>query len=68
MNETKYRSIDVDFDVFQLIVLEKQCFDESDNEALRRLLGLCNSFGPSPPPLKNGNSEPWIGKAPLTSC
>ena len=46
--------------MFQLIVLEKQGFDESDNEALRRLLGLCNSFGSTLPP--KGKSEPWLGK------
>ena len=42
MDESKYRPIEVDFDIFQLIVLEKRGFDESDNDALRRLLGLSN--------------------------
>ncbi len=42
MADTKYRSIDVDFDIFQLIMLEKRGFDESDNEALRRLLDLAD--------------------------
>lgn len=40
MSETRYRPIDIDFEVYQLIVIEKRGFDESDNEALRRLLGL----------------------------
>ena len=54
MSENKYRSIDVDFDVFQLIVLEKRGFDESDNVALKRLIGLCNSpLDQIQPP------EPW---------
>ena len=40
MSETEYRPIDIDFEIYQLIVLEKRGFDESDNAALRRLLGL----------------------------
>ena len=40
MSETECRSIDIDFEVYQLIVLEKRGFHESDNAALRRLLGL----------------------------
>ena len=55
MSKTKYQSIAVDFDVFQLIVLEKQNFDEADNNALRRLLGLCNLPAKSTLPL-NGSS------------
>ncbi|MCY4312480.1 MAG: hypothetical protein OXD44_02085 [Gammaproteobacteria bacterium] len=40
MSKTGLRPIDIDFDVYQLIVLEKRGFDEPDNDALRRLLGL----------------------------
>ena len=34
------RKIDVDFDVHQLIELERRNFGESPNDVLRRLLGL----------------------------
>lgn len=43
MSETNYRSIDIDFQVYQLIVLEKRGFDEAENDVLRRLLGLSDS-------------------------
>jgi len=36
----QYRSIEVDFDVHKLIELERNSFEESPNEALRRLLKL----------------------------
>ena len=37
---TRTRSIEIDFEVYQLIVIEKRGFHESDNVALRRLLKL----------------------------
>ena len=53
MSETNFRPIDIDFEVYQLIVLEQRDFGESENDALRRLLGLDDS-----PPVKT--SESWI--------
>ena len=61
MDENKYRPIEVDFEVFQLIVLEKRGFDEPDNDVLRRLLGLSNSPIESAPPL-NVPSRSWLGQ------
>lgn len=50
MSETSYRSIDIDFEVYQLIVLEKRGFEEPDNDVLRRLLGLGDpAVAPTPP-------------------
>ena len=37
---TKYRTIEIDFEIYQLIMLEKRYFEEPDFVALRRLLGL----------------------------
>jgi len=44
------RTIAVDFDVHKKIEAERRSFDEPENTALRRLLGL-----PEPPAPKNGN-------------
>ena len=70
MSETKYRPIDIDFEVYQLIVLEKRGFDESDNEALRRLLGLfpCGKGFPGrlPKPAHPSGSPPTETKEPVT--
>ena len=49
------RTIKIDFDIYQLIVLEKRDFDEPDTVALRRLLGL-------PVVTDNGPSEPHAGR------
>ena len=35
MSETNYRSIDIDFHVYQLIVLEKRGFDEAENGTVK---------------------------------
>ena len=43
MNQADLRQIEIDFDVHQLIELEKRGFYESENDALRRLLGLDSS-------------------------
>ena len=37
---TEHRQIDIDLDVHKRIELEKHSFSESDNQALRRLLGI----------------------------
>jgi hypothetical protein len=50
------RTIEIDFDVHQKIELERTCFEELPNDALRRLLGLGNES-------KNrvvGSGEPTI--------
>lgn len=53
----KTRTIEVDFQIHQLIELARQDFDESPNDALRRLLGLRDHPdddavpGPTPPEL-----------------
>ena len=60
MKENECRPIEVDFEVFQLIVLEKRGFDESENDALRRLLGLANSPTESAPAIAPGIS--WKGQ------
>lgn len=66
MSETRYRPIDIDFEVYQLIVIEKRGFDESDNAALRRLLGLDTSERVEAPlepkPLQPPRSGSWSGK------
>ncbi len=59
MTETGLRPIDIDFDVYQLIVLEKQGFDEPDNDALRRLLGLDGRPGRT---IIERKSESWYSK------
>ena len=61
MSETKFRSIDIDFDVFQLIVLENRGFEESDSDALRRLLSLSDSREESTT-LPNQESRSWTGQ------
>ena len=47
------RVVEIDFEIHQMIELEKRGFDESDNDALRRLLRL-----PEPQPTSE-NSRSW---------
>ena len=47
------RVVEIDFEIHQMIELEKRGFDESDNDALRRLLRL-----PEPQPTSD-NSRSW---------
>ena len=61
MSETKYRSIDIDFDVYKLIMVEKRGFDEADNDALRRLLNLPDPTEASIPS-PNGMTGSWRHK------
>lgn len=56
------RKIDVDFDVHQLIELERRNFGESPNDVLRRLLGLRDATGASPP--APDNDQPATSSAP----
>lgn len=63
------RSIDIDFEVHKAIELERRSFDETPNEALRRMLGIDASETQRPEsesvtPLANG--RPWVGKGKST--
>jgi hypothetical protein len=69
-----YRSIDVDFDVHKLIELERNSFEESPNEALRRLLKLPPSplpalepIPPLPAPSGNGSTASVLLRATPTA-
>ena len=52
-DKPKTRVVEIDFEIHQMIELEKRGFDESDNDALRRLLRL-----PEPQP-SNGKGYSW---------
>jgi hypothetical protein len=58
------RSIEIDIDVHKRIEMERQGFDETPNDVLRRLLKL--GEGAPPRPIGNGktlpNGRPWSGK------
>lgn len=51
----KTRTIEVDFDVHKKIEAERRSFDEPENTALRRLLGLPEPPADITPVPKNGN-------------
>ena len=57
MSESNFTSIEIDFEVYQLIILEKQGFEESDNDVLRRLLKLDKP--PVEPPDPENGTESW---------
>ena len=40
----KTRSVEIDFEIHQMIELEKRGFDESDNDALARAYGLVSHY------------------------
>jgi len=52
----KTRTIEVDFDVHKKIEAERRGFDEPENTALRRLLGLPEPPADLAPAPKNGNT------------
>ena len=56
---TKHRTVEIDFEIYQLIVLEKRDFEEPDAVALRRLLGLPV---PEEEPHELHPNPPWTGK------
>lgn len=58
------RSIEIDFDVHQKIELARTCFDESPNDALRRLLGLADKPRELDRPAPNAtlDGRPWSWK------
>ena len=64
------RKIDVDFDVHQLIELERRNFGESPNDVLRRLLGLCNASDQDSPAYADdqratdNDAPPAVGRRP----
>ena len=57
---THYRSIEVDFEIHQMIEMERRSFSETPNVALRRLLKLDGSSSASPTDSSEGT--PWLGK------
>ncbi len=58
------RTIEIDFDIHQMIELERKGFDEPEYLALRRLLNLPDSEagGKSAPPADAPSGRPWSGK------
>ena len=59
----EFRSVDIDIDVHKRIELERRSFNESDNEVLRRLLGVDEHASPGLPashPKLDGRA--WSGK------
>ena len=61
MNNPEYKSIEIDFDVHQIIELEKRGFFESENDVLRRLLKI-DEKPPEPNPPAVGLYHAWSGK------
>lgn len=62
------RTIEIDFEVHQAIELERTGFDESANDALRRLLGLRLAGSENAPNVHNApvrEGKPWSGKGAL---
>ncbi len=58
------RTIEIDFDIHQMIELERKGFEEPEYLALRRLLKLPNSetsTEPSPS-IETASGRPWSGK------
>lgn len=58
------RTIEIDFDIHQMIELERKGFDEPEYLALRRLLKLPNSEAgtETAPPVGTPSGRPWSGK------
>ena len=59
--ELKTRSVEIDFDIHQLIEIERQGFGEPDNDVLRRLLGL-GKRRPKPLPHPGPPNQAWSSK------
>ncbi len=63
MTRRNMKTIEIDFDVFQIITLERKNFDESENDALRRLLGIEKPYvGVGADPEQIDSGCPWFGK------
>jgi len=58
------RTIEIDFDIHQMIELERKGFDEPEYLALRRLLKLPDSDAGAEtvPPVETPTGRPWSGK------
>ena len=58
------RTIEIDFDIHQLIESKRTSFSDTPNEVLRRELGLSTSpIGPPPPPTPpESGGRSWTGK------
>ncbi len=59
----QFRSIEIDFDVHQVIEIERHGFDEKPNDVLRRLLKIDKDTPASPVPVSaNSAGRQWSGK------
>jgi hypothetical protein len=56
---TQYRTIEIDFDVHKRIEAERRSFEETPNDALRRLLNLPERREPASP---KPEGRPWSGE------
>ena len=57
------RTIDIDFEIHQLIESKRKSFSDTPNEVLRRLLGLSISpIGSLPPTSPESGGSSWTGK------
>ncbi len=61
MSTAEFKQIKIDFEVHQLIELERKGFHESENDALRRLLRLESSVTKKPA-LDETSTGSWEGK------
>ena len=61
MRNPQYRSIEIDFEVHQIIELEKKGFHESDNGVLRRLLRLDENVADGQSSVDEVGVS-WVGK------
>ena len=65
---SKVQSIDIDFDVYQVIVANQGGFDETPNAVLRRLLGLeAADASATEPPQRSVVSDPPEQRAPVAA-
>lgn len=58
---TQMRTIEIDFDLHKKIELERQSFDESPNDVLRRLTGIPTPSAPLKPAPASGKEQGWTG-------
>jgi len=63
MARRNMKTVEIDFDVFQIITLERKNFNEFENDALRHLFGIEKTHvdvGPDAEQIDGG--FPWVGK------
>ncbi len=56
------RTIEVDFDVFKALTLRRPTEDVTENDVLRKLLGLPPQHGTNAAPTQASGSDDWITK------